>query len=157
MGAVGLLPAGAFPMFAVTATGGIMDVEQYTFFPTNATFSLKALLFCLVALLLGPQALLFRPATLLFHLAALLFRLQVRPFEMISVTFRLPRVIHLPLKEKSMDKSIDRYRNLLSSIELYFANNAIACIILMKRQFQVKSSEFQVGDGKILKNAILST
>lgn len=156
MGAVGLPPAGAFPMFAVTATGGIMDVEQYTFFPTNATFSLKALLFCLVALLLGPQALLFHPATLLFHLAALLFRsaallfrLQVRPFEMISVTFRLPRVIHLPLEEKSMDKSIDRYRNLSSGIELYFANNAIACILLMKRQFQVKSSVFQVGDGKI--------
>lgn len=133
-----------------------MDVEQYTFFPTNATFSLKALLFCLVALLLGPQALLFRPATLLFHLAALLFRsaallfrLQVRPFVMVNIIFQLLHVIHLPLEEKSMDKSVDRYRNLLNSIELYFANNEIACIILMKRQFQVKSSGFQVGDGKI--------
>lgn len=135
MGAVGLLPAGAFPTFAVTATGGIMDVEQYTFFPTNATFSLKALLFC--------------PATLLFHLAALLFRLQVRPFVMVNIIFQLLHVIHLPLEEKSMDKSVDRYRNLLNSIELYFANNEIACIILMKRQFQVKSSGFQVGDGKI--------
>jgi hypothetical protein len=156
VGAVGLLPAGAFPTFAVTATGGIMDVEQYTFFPTNATFSLKALLFCLVALLLGPQELLFRPATLLFHLAALLFRsaallfrLQVRPFVMVNIIFQLLHVIHLPLEEKSMDKSVDRYRNLLNSIELYFANNEIACIILMKRQFQVKSSGFQVGDGKI--------
>lgn len=142
MGAVGLLPAGAFPTFAVTATGGIMDVEQYTFFPTNATFSLKALLFC-------PATLLFHLAALLFRSAALLFRLQVRPFVMVNIIFQLLHVIHLPLEEKSMDKSVDRYRNLLNSIELYFANNEIACIILMKRQFQVKSSGFQVGDGKI--------
>lgn len=142
MGAVGLLPAGAFPTFAVTATGGIMDVEQYTFFPTNTTFSLKALLFC-------PATLLFHLAALLFRSAALLFRLQVRPFVMVNIIFQLLHVIHLPLEEKSMDKSVDRYRNLLNSIELYFANNEIACIILMKRQFQVKSSGFQVGDGKI--------
>ena len=68
---------------------------------------------------------------------------------MVNIIFQLLHVIHLPLEEKSMDKSVDRYRNLLNSIELYFANNEIACIILMKRQFQVKSSGFQVGDGKI--------
>ena len=112
-----------------------MDVEKYTFFPTNATFSLRALS--------------FRPAALLLCPRALLFRLQVRPFVMVNIIFQLLHVIHLPLEEKSMDKSVDRYRNLLNSIELYFANNEIACIILMKRQFQVKSSGFQVGDGKI--------
>ena len=68
---------------------------------------------------------------------------------MVNIIFHLLHVIHLPLEERSMDKSVDRYRNLLNSIELYFANNEIACIILMKRQFQVKSSGFQVGDGKI--------